>query len=139
MEGVAVASPVLEAEAGIAGTERTIRLIGIDPLRAGLIQPAWFADDPARRLELLKQDKVLISAAAHEFLTTQGGAGLKIVSGVETVALEVAGVLPAASLRGVAALTDVATAQWRLRRLREPDPIRPRLAPGPGREAAGGP
>jgi putative ABC transport system permease protein len=135
LEGVAVASPVLEADAGIAGTERSIRLIGIDPLRAGLIQPAWFADDPGRRLELLKQDKVLISAAAHEFLTMQGGTRLKIVSGVETVAFEVAGVLPAASLRGVAALTDVATAQWRLGRLGELNRIDLRLAPGADREA----
>jgi putative ABC transport system permease protein len=135
LEGVAVASPVLEADAGIAGTERSIRLIGIDPLRAGLIQPAWFADDPGWRLELLKQDKVLISAAAHEFLTMQGGTRLKIVSGVETVAFEVAGVLPAASLRGVAALTDVATAQWRLGRLGELNRIDLRLAPGADREA----
>src|SRR5690242_19080066 len=57
LPGVAVASPVLEAEAGLAGGG-TIRLIGIDPLRAGLIQPGLIADDPAKRLELLKPDVV---------------------------------------------------------------------------------
>src|SRR5271167_7560 len=40
LPGVAVASPVLEAEAGVAGSTKTIRLVGIDPLRAALIQPA---------------------------------------------------------------------------------------------------
>src|SRR5471032_2228818 len=60
LPGVAVASPVLEAEAGIAGTAKTLRLTGIDPLRAALIQPALFADDPGKRLELLKPDTVFL-------------------------------------------------------------------------------
>ena len=58
LPGVAVASPVLEADAAVAGSRQGIRLIGLDPLRAALIQPALFADDPAKRLELLKPDVV---------------------------------------------------------------------------------
>ena len=127
LPGVAVASPVLEAEAGIAGTEKTIRLIGIDPLRAALIQPALFADQPGARLELLKPDVVFVSSAS-------GSTGnLKIISGLETVELQISGVLP--SLRGVAALSDVATAQWRLGRLGELNRIDLRLQPGTDREA----
>src|SRR2546430_13179446 len=53
LPGVASASPGLELDAGLAGTERTIRLIGIDALRE-------------RRPELLAPDKVLPSAAAAE-------------------------------------------------------------------------
>src|SRR3989304_5293367 len=63
-DGVAAASPVLEAEAGLAAGERTIRLVGIDALRAARMQPALFADDPARRIELLRPDVVFLSAAA---------------------------------------------------------------------------
>jgi putative ABC transport system permease protein len=61
LEGIAVASPVLEVEAGLADGKGTIRLVGIDALRAAQIQPALFADDPARRFELLKPDAVFLS------------------------------------------------------------------------------
>jgi len=118
---------VLEAEAGVAGSKHSIRLIGIDPLRAGLLQPSLFADDPGRRLALLKPDAVVLSAAASEIFTNKT---LKIVAGLETVDLDVAGTLPASSLRGVAAFTDVATAQWRLGRLGELNRVDLRLEPG---------
>jgi putative ABC transport system permease protein len=136
LPGVAVASPVLEADAGIAGSERTIRLIGIDPLRAGLIQPALFADAPERRLELLKPDTVFLSLNAFELLGREKKTDkLQIISGLETIELDVAGVLPASSLRGAAALTDISTAQWRLGRLGELNRIDLRLQPGADHEA----
>ena len=134
LEGVVVASPVLEADAGVASGSGTIRLVGIDPLRAAQIQPALFADDPARRLELLKPDVVFLSAAAADALALVKGGKLRIVAGLATVELEVGGILPASSLRGVAALTDVATAQWRLGRLGELNRVDLRLAPGADRE-----
>jgi putative ABC transport system permease protein len=145
LPGVAVASPVLEAEAGLAGSgrsaqeqtvqEQTIRLVGIDSLRAGLIQPALFVDEPGRRLELLKPDVVFLSSNAAELLKKKKGDHLQIISGLAPVELEVAGVLPAASLRGVAALTDIATAQWRLGRLGELNRVDLRLEPGADRDA----
>ncbi|MEW6690775.1 MAG: ABC transporter permease, partial [Pseudomonadota bacterium] len=134
LPGVAAASPVLEAEAGIAGGDRTIRLIGIDPLRAALLQPALFADEPGRRLELLRPDMAFVSSASG----FEAGSKLKIISGLEVVELSVGGVLPASTLRGVAALTDIATAQWRLGRLGELNRIDLRLAPGVDREAMRG-
>src|SRR5262245_43724777 len=133
LEGVAVASPVLEVEAGLAGGKGAIRLVGIDALRAAQIQPALFADDPARRFELLKPDAVLLSAAAADALALDKGAKLQIVAGLATIEFEIAGVLPASSLRGIAALTDVATAQWRLGRLGELNRVDLRLAPGTDR------
>ena len=136
LPGVAVASPVLEAEAGIAdnagsaggaGSARTIRLVGIDPLRAALLQPALFADAPGRRLEILQPDAVFLSSHAREVL---GDAKeLKIISGLNAVSLQVRGAMPASSLRGVAALTDIATAQWRLGRLGQLNRIDLRLQP----------
>src|SRR5262245_27896245 len=68
LPGVALASPVLEVDAGVAGAERPIRLIGVDVLRASVLQPGLFVDDPAARLELLKPDRVLLSAQAAEAL-----------------------------------------------------------------------
>jgi putative ABC transport system permease protein len=127
LPGVAVASPVLEAEAGIAGTARIIRLIGIDPLRAALMQPALFADGPEKRLALLQPDTVFLPFGFSEEKE------LNIVSGLQVVQLQVAGTL--SSLRGSAALTDISTAQWRLGRLGELNRIDLRLTPGADRDA----
>ena len=134
VEGIAVASPVLEAEAGLADGKGTIRLVGIDPLRAAQIQPALFADDPGRRLELLKPDIVFVSSAAAQALSLEKGGKLRVVAGLTAIEFEVGGVLPTSSLRGVAALTDIATAQWRLGRLGELNRIDLRLSPGADRE-----
>src|SRR3989454_6942827 len=71
LPGVASASPGLELDAGLAGTERTIRLIGIDALRE-------------RRPEVLAPDKVLLSAAAAEFAK---GDRLRLGVGHKTVGL----------------------------------------------------
>lgn len=130
LPGVAAASPVLEVEARLADSDRSLRLIGFDPLRAAQIQPAQFADAPERRLELLKPDAVFLSAAAAEALALRQGDSLRIISGLSTVVLRVAGVLPASSVRGMAAFTDIATAQWRLERLGQLNRIDLRLAPG---------
>jgi putative ABC transport system permease protein len=100
LPGVAWVNPGLELDAGIAGTERTIRVIGVDVLRLG-------------KPELLAPDKVLLSPLAAELIT---GKELRLVVGQHTVPLEVAGV---GDLKGFAALTDISTAQWRLARLGE--------------------
>ncbi|MGQ0546202.1 MAG: FtsX-like permease family protein [Betaproteobacteria bacterium] len=124
LPGVAVASPVLELDAGLAGTERTLRVIGLDILRAAQLQPRLVMED---RYELLAPDKAFLSAAAAEALGLDKGGVLRLAVGQKTVTLQVAGVLPASQLRGVAALTDIATAQWRLERLGELNRIDVRL------------
>src|SRR2546421_10617238 len=116
LPGVASASPGLELDAGLAGTERTIRLIGIDALRE-------------RRPELLTPDKVLLSVAAAELAK---GDRLRLIVGHRTVELQVGGVV---DLKGVEALTDIATAQWRLERLGQLNRLDVRLKRGADREA----
>ena len=130
LPGVAVASPALELDAGIAGTERTLRVTGIDILRAALLQPQLVLED---RYELLAPDRVLLSAAAAETLGLGEGDELRLISGTQTIRFKVAGVL--SSLRGMAALTDIATAQWRFQRLGELNRVDVRLREGAGREA----
>jgi len=131
LPGVSVASPALELDAGIAGTERTLRLTGIDILRAAILQPQLALED---RYELLAPDRVFLSAAAAQALGVAKGDTLSLVSGQGTVRLKVAGVL--SSLRGIAALTDIATAQWRFGRLGILNRIDLRLAAGAGRDQA---
>ena len=100
LPGVASVSPGLELDAGLAGTERTIRVVGVDAVRQG-------------RIELLKPDRAILSPAAAAAVKGR----LVLVVGGSSVALEVAEV--DASLKGMVALTDVSTAQWRLGRLGE--------------------
>jgi putative ABC transport system permease protein len=129
LPGVGVASPALELDAGIAGTERTLRITGIDILRAALLQPQLVLED---RYELLAPDRVFLSTAAAQTLGLEKGGELALVSGSEVRRFKVAGVL--STLRGVSALTDVATAQWRFGRLGELNRIDVRLRPGAARD-----
>jgi putative ABC transport system permease protein len=135
LDGVAAASPVLEADARLVAQPRAIPLVGIDPLRAAQLQPALWAGDPARRVALLRPDTVFLSAAAAAQLRLGAGDTLRVLSGLDVVPLTIGGVLPASALHGVAALTDVATAQWRLGRIGRLNRVDLRLEPGADRAA----
>jgi len=136
--GVAVSSPMLELEAGLApgeeGSAGTLRVIGLDPLRASLLQPQLFAAQPQQIAELLRPDTVLLTPDAARSLRLGKGGRLQLVVGLAPVELEVAGTLPPTTAHGAAALTDIATAQWRLGRLGELNRVGIRLAPGADRE-----
>ncbi len=114
LPGVARVDPALELDVGLAGSERTIRVIGVDVLKQG-------------KPELLAPDTVLLSPAARELAAEQ----LRLLVGQRIVELQVRGV---AELKGVAALTDISTAQWRLARLGELNRLDVRLAAGANRE-----
>lgn len=114
LPGVAWVNPGLELDAGIAGTERTLRIIGLDALRLG-------------KPELLVPDKVLLSPAAASL----GQKRLRLVVGTRIVELQVEGI---SELKGFAALTDISTAQWRLERLGELNRLDVHLARGADRE-----
>jgi putative ABC transport system permease protein len=131
LPGVELASPVLELDVGLAGGDRTLRVLGIDILRAAQLQPRLLLGD---RYALLAPDRVFLSAAAADALRLGKGGRLRLAVGQRVVELEVAGVLPASSLRGVAALTDIATAQWRFGRLGELNRLDLRVAQGSSRE-----
>jgi putative ABC transport system permease protein len=115
--GVAIASPGLELEAGIAGGARTIRIVGIDALRDAALHGVLHS-------ELLKPDTVLLSTGAAQLA---GGPALRLIVGQKTVSLRVAGTV---EMPGVVALTDLSTAQWRLQRLGELNKVEVRLARG---------
>jgi putative ABC transport system permease protein len=129
LPGVAATSPMLELEAGLA-EGGVLRVIGLDPLRAAQLHPQMFAHQPPLMLELLRPDTVLLSAGAAEALRLGKGTTLSLVAGLDTVDLEVAGTLSPGNPHGVAALTDVSTAQWRFGRLGVLNRIGIRLAPG---------
>jgi putative ABC transport system permease protein len=103
--GVQAVAPGLELEVALAGSERLVRIQGVDVLR----QPALVAD-PRLRAELLAGDKAVLSQALYDRL---GGAPLRLLVAGRVVSFEVAGAVP---LKGEVALLDIASAQWRLDR-----------------------
>src|SRR5438067_8273142 len=123
---------MLELDAGLAGTERTLRVVGIDILRAVLLQPALAIED---RHELFAPDRAFLSATAAAALGLSKGEHLRLVVGQRALELTVAGILPEAALRGQAALVDIATAQWRFGRLGELNRLEVRIARGADRDA----
>jgi len=123
VEGVESAAPGLELDAALAGSERLVRVQGLDVLR----QPGVVAD-PALRAELLSGDKAVVSQALFDRLPDRI---LRLAVAGRSVALEVAGAVP---LKGELALVDIATAQWRLERLGELNRLDVRLARGADRE-----
>jgi putative ABC transport system permease protein len=126
LPGVAFVSPVLELDVGVAGTQRTLRVLGIDILRAGVLQPALVLEE---RYELIAPDRAFLSAGAAAALGLAKGDTVSFVVGQRPVDLKVAGVLPSSALRGQAGLVDIATAQWRFGRLGELNRLDIRLKP----------
>ncbi len=130
---VGFVSPVLELDVGLADRGRTLRVLGIDIFRAGVLQPALVLDE---RYELLAPDQVFLSAGAAAALGVGKGDTLGVLVGQRTLSLSVAAVLPSSALRGQAALVDIATAQWRFARLGELNRLDIRLKPHAPRERA---
>ena len=123
--GVAVASPVLEVDAGVPaksaglggpGGPATLKIIGIDAFRAGAVSPDLLgvAEQP---LDLLADDAVFLSPAAMSWLNTAKGARLPLRAGSRDVALRVAGGLFNARAGQRIAVMDIGAAQWRFERL----------------------
>ncbi len=116
LPGVAVASPVLEADARLPGRRESLHLLGIDPFRALHVQPRLIGSAPKDMLDLLREDALFLSPAAADWLGVKVGAKIAVQVGLATVELRVAGLLPAAGRERVGVM-DIAAAQLALGRL----------------------
>jgi putative ABC transport system permease protein len=130
--GIAVASPVVEAQARLPGRDRTLKLVGIDPFRAARLQPglAAAAATASQGSGLLAEDAVWLSPAAAQAFELAIGDSFEVQVALDTVSLRVAGLLPAGEYRQPLGMLDIATAQWRLDRLGRLDRVDLRLVPG---------
>ncbi len=117
-EGVALASPVLEIQAAVPAAKGSLRLVGIDPLRAGYIAPDLLGvpsqDRPA---DLLADDSVFLSPAAQSWLQLKVGGALTVRAGTADVALRVAGPVQRARPGQRFGVMDIGALQWRLQQL----------------------
>jgi putative ABC transport system permease protein len=130
--GIAVASPIVEAQARLPGRDRTLKLVGIDPFRAARLQPGLAAAGAtaSQGAGLLAEDAVWLSPAAAQAFDLAIGDSFEVQVALDTVRLRVAGLLPAGEYRQPLGMLDIATAQWRLDRLGRLDRVDLRLVPG---------
>lgn len=127
---VAAASPVLEIEATLHGRRDSLRIIGIDALRAQALQPQLAGWDGSARAVLFDADAIRLSASAARSLGAAAGSTLDFQAGTQSASLRVAGILPDSSYRQRLGLMDIAAAQWRFGRIGNINRIDLRLKPG---------
>ncbi len=130
---VALASPVIEADAKFIGQREPLPLLGLDVLRATRLVPGLLADDTIDTLDTLRPDTIFLSAAAAAGLQAKRGDTVRVQRGLSTHALRVAGVF--AGGRTAYAWMDIAGAQTVLGRIGQLNRIDIRLRPGVDGEA----
>jgi putative ABC transport system permease protein len=118
---VAVANPVVELHAAVVGRNTTLRVLGIDALRAMRLQPAFVAETASTALgnaaELLEDASLWLSPAAMARLALAKGDKLRLVAGTGEREYRIAGVLAGLHEGGELAVLDIAAAQAHFGRL----------------------
>ena len=131
---VAVASPVVEVEAALADGSGTIRVLGIDALRAVRLQPAFVADaaktGAGEAIALLDPHRAWLTPAASARLKRKAGETVSLVAGSRVESFEVGGILAGMQAAGEIVVMDIATVQQRFHRLGTLSRIDVRLRPG---------
>ena len=117
-EGVALASPVLEIQAAIPSAKGSLRIVGIDPLRAGHIAPDLLGvPREGRASDVLADDAVFLSPAAQSWLNLGADGALVVRAGTADIALRVAGPVQRARPGQRFGVMDIGALQWRLKQL----------------------
>jgi putative ABC transport system permease protein len=127
---VSLASPVLEIEAAIPGRREALRIVGLDPFRAGALQPALIGDIGADLLRLFEGRGIYLSTPAAESLGLHVGDSLKVTVGNTLETLPVLGLLSPDTYAQPLGLMDIAAAQWVFGRIGRINRVDLRLPPG---------
>ncbi|MEG1116484.1 MAG: FtsX-like permease family protein, partial [Janthinobacterium sp.] len=137
-DGVAVASPVLELQAGVAGKKDggPLHILALDVFRAGFISPDLIgAPAEGQPFDTLADDAIFLSPAALRWLAVAEGGQVALQSGTGTVPLRVAGSLQRARAGQRIAVMDIGAAQWRFNKLGKLSRIDLKLRQGVNRDA----
>jgi putative ABC transport system permease protein len=117
-DGVALASPVLEVQAAVPRAKGTLRIVGIDPLRAGHIAPDLLGvPGEGRGADLLADDTVFLSPAAQSWLDVRTGSPVTVRAGTRDFPLRVAGPVQRARPGQRFGVMDIGALQWRFGQL----------------------
>jgi putative ABC transport system permease protein len=128
--GVAIASPMLELEAALAGRHDTLKILGLDPFAAGSLQPSLLGEIAGGVLELIGRNGIFLSNSAARQLQLRRGDRLNVTVGSITKPIEVLGVMSEAGYPQPLGIMDIASAQWIFEKIGRLNRIDLRLAPG---------
>jgi putative ABC transport system permease protein len=127
---VRLASPVLELDAALPGQRETLKVLGLDPLRAGALQPALLGDIGANILQLFAPDGIYLSTPAAAELHLKPGDLLPVSVGSAVKNLKVLGLLSPDTYGQRLGIMDIASAQWAFERIGRLNRIDLALVPG---------
>jgi putative ABC transport system permease protein len=127
---VSALSPVLELEVALSGRQETLKVLGLDPFRAAVLQPAIIGDIGEGVFQLFRHDAIYLSSAAAQQLQLQRGGVLQVTVGNSPKALRVLGILADSAYPQPLGLMDIASAQWTFNAVGRLNRIDLRLAPG---------
>ena len=117
LEGIAVASPVIETIANVRSSKAKIKLLGIDLFRAASVTPELVLISDLASSEngipLLQADAVFLSAAALKTTGKQVGDTIELTVGSITAGFRIAGRLSQVPSGQVLAVTDIANMQYK--------------------------
>ncbi|PHV04583.1 multidrug ABC transporter substrate-binding protein [Janthinobacterium sp. BJB412] len=134
--GVAVASPVLEIDASVPGERSALKILGVDPFRAGFIAPDLLgAPQPDKVFDTLSDDALFLSLAAQQWLKVGTGANVALQAGTGTIQLRMAGPLQRARAGQRIGVMDLGAAQWRFNKLGKLSRVDLKLRDGVNRDA----
>jgi putative ABC transport system permease protein len=135
-DGVALASPVLVVDATVPQVRGSLKVIGIDPMRAGAISPDLLGVSAAEKpFDMLSDDAIFLSQAAQNWLKLAPGATLVLRAGTDELKLRVAGGLLRAPSGQRLGVMDIGAAQWRFHLLGQLSRVDLKLRDGVDRNA----
>ncbi|MDC8756627.1 ABC transporter permease [Janthinobacterium fluminis] len=135
-EGVAQASPLLEISASMPQRRAALKILGLDPFRAGPISPDLIGAPAGENVfDTLADDALFLSPAAQSWLKLDNGATLTLQNGARAVGLRVAGSLQRARVGQRIGVMDLGAAQWRFDKLGQLSRIDLKLREGVNRDA----
>lgn len=114
---VTTASPVLEIEAALHGRPDSLKIIGIDALRAYALQPQLAGWDDGAGNVMFDADAIRLSASAAGELAVIKGDAVALRVGTQRLDFHVSGILPDSVYRQRLGIMDIAAAQWRFHRI----------------------
>ncbi|HEY0803298.1 MAG TPA: FtsX-like permease family protein [Steroidobacteraceae bacterium] len=109
---VSALSPVLELDVALAGHNETLKVLGLDPFRAAVLQPAIIGDIGEGVFQLFDADAIYLSSAAAQQLKLKKGDLLHVTVGSSAKALHVLGILADGTYPQPLGVMDIASAQW---------------------------
>jgi putative ABC transport system permease protein len=127
---VSAASPVLELEAALSKRNDTLKILGVDPLRAAALQPALIGDIGDALFQLFEPETIYLSEPAARALKLGRGGHLEVIVGSSTRTLRVLGILAPETYPQPLGLMDIASAQWLFNAVGRLNRIDLRLTPG---------